>query len=87
MNAKNIFKMEMYKNIQDKTYMIVLVVFISISIILNFSWLAISLSEIQLQDFPILITLLGIATAFSILALAIPRSVIKIGRASCRERV
>ncbi|MBL3716069.1 ABC transporter permease [Lactococcus garvieae] len=71
MNAKNIFKMEMYKNIQDKTYMIILIVFISISIILNFSWLAINLSEIQFQDFPILITLLGITTAFSILALAI----------------
>ncbi|SFL54126.1 Transposase and inactivated derivatives, partial [Lactococcus garvieae] len=41
MNAKNIFKMEMYKNIMDKTYMIVLAVFISLSLLLNFSWLAV----------------------------------------------
>ena len=71
MNAKNIFKMEMYKNIQDKTYMIVLAVFISLSLVLNFSWLAVSLSQASFRDFPILLTLLSVTTVLSLIALAI----------------
>ena len=63
MNAKNIFKMEMYKNIKDKTYMIVLAVFISLSLLLNFSWLAVSLTNIDFQNFPILLTFLSITGA------------------------
>ncbi|WP_276421177.1 ABC transporter permease [Lactococcus garvieae] len=71
MNAKNIFKMEMYKNIMDKTYMIVLAVFISLSLLLNFSWLAVSLTNIDFQNFPILLTFLSITTVFAIIGLAI----------------
>lgn len=71
MNAKNIFKMEMYKNLQDKTYMIIIAVFISLSLVLNFSWLALSFTPNASQDFPILISLLTVTTVLAMIALAI----------------
>lgn len=71
MNAKNIFKMEMYKNIQDKTYMIVLIVFVTLSLLLNFSWLGVILTQLTFSKSPILLSLLTLATVLSVTALVV----------------